>query len=301
MFIPTLLKQGKKIVILSNSFSDVPNLFRDLETVFEETPSNFYKTIVKLCFPVAKDFLNSLTPQKKKAMSYSPELAMLDFFSANLPSSENVFLYANDIHRFGIDNLTDALAFLIQKHSVDVAVTIDGGTDSLMRGDEAAVATIVEDFCSLVALDNVRLNASLNLKSAILLVGGFGADRFHGASDASSLRAVAELTRMGGFLGSSSVQQDSAGFKFFSDFMNFYQNEYPNSMKSIVGSMIISSVVGQYGPYQNDVTPKIVPRSPADTPGSAPLSAVQMLGFRSEASAAAAAPPPGGGDRKSVV
>jgi hypothetical protein len=154
-------------------------------------------------------------------------------------------------------------------------VTIDGGTDSLMRGDEDNYATILEDFMSLAVLENVRVKTP-RLQATMLFVLGFGVDRYHGASDASSLRAVAELTRMGGFLGVSSIDQASNGFAAYSDFLLYYRKQYAQEqgLQTIVGSMIAAAVVGQFGPCRT-VIPKDVPRSFARS--KIPPSAIEFF------------------------
>ena len=80
---------------------------------------------------------------------------------------------------------------LVREHRVDAILVLDGGSDSLMAGDEEGLGDPVEDAVSLAAvaaLDEPRLALRA------LIVIGLGADRFNDVSDAASLRAIAELT-----------------------------------------------------------------------------------------------------------
>ena len=63
-------------------------------------------------------------------------------------------------------------------------IVVDGGTDSLMAGNEADIGTPCEDMISLFAIEKLEI-------PSVLCCIGLGADRYHGVSDASSLRAIA--------------------------------------------------------------------------------------------------------------
>jgi hypothetical protein len=80
-------------------------------------------------------------------------------------------------------------------------VLVDGGTDILMRGDEAGLGT-PEDMSSLAAV--AALPDSLVRLVACL---GFGIDSYHGVCHAHVLENLAALQRAGAF----SVPPDSPG------------------------------------------------------------------------------------------
>jgi hypothetical protein len=260
LLIPSLLTAGKKVVILSNSFTDITRAYSSHQTYFQDPQTRAH---VKLVRPGGT------------GKSHVLEQAIVDFLLERFPG---VTVYADNIHVISPAGITQTLKNLIVEHSVDVIVTIDGGTDSLMRGDEEDYATIIEDFVSLAILENLRTTTP-RLQAAMLLVVGFGVDRFHGASDASSLRAVAELTRMGGFLGVSSIEQASVAFATYTDFLLYYRDRYgsESGIQTIVGAMVAAATVGQYGPYQTDVVPKDVPRNFERS--GIPASAVELFGL----------------------
>jgi len=82
-------------------------------------------------------------------------------------------------------------------------VLIDGGTDSLVRGDEVGLGTLEEDIASIAAVD------ALDVPTRLLVCLGFGVDAYHGVSHAHVLEAVADLIRADSFLGAWSLTRDT--------------------------------------------------------------------------------------------
>jgi hypothetical protein len=63
---------------------------------------------------------------------------------------------------------------ICEKHGVDSIVVFDGGSDSLMVGDEAGLGDPLEDAVSVGAAAICKAK----LKSRMLISVGFGSDRF---------------------------------------------------------------------------------------------------------------------------
>jgi hypothetical protein len=267
LLIPSLIRSGKKVVIASNSFTTTPLAFPDSATYYTE-PTN-PRNIAKLVRPQDPD-----SPE-----TYCPEEPFVRLLAEAFPDVD-IPVYASSCHTTSVPANEAFLGQLIREHTVDTVITIDGGTDSLMRGNEYRVATVIEDFMSLAALDDLRV--TFQLQNAFLLVFSFGADRFHGASDASSLRAIAELTRMGGYLGSSSIDQASEGFALYANYLRLCKTKYTNMTPSIVGAFVAAAVVGQYGPYQTAVKPDPVPRDFARS--GVPQSAIELFNLTEDGS-----------------
>ena len=61
-------------------------------------------------------------------------------------------------------------------------VTIDGGSDSLMRGDESGLGDPIEDCVSVTA--SAALGAADGIRTKLLISIGFGMDRFNNVCDA---------------------------------------------------------------------------------------------------------------------
>ena len=99
--------------------------------------------------------------------------------------------------KVGCKPLLEGYRAVVNHLQADAVVLIDGGTDSLMRGDEAGLGTPEEDIASIAALDE------LEVANKFLVCLGFGVDSFHGVCHAHALEAVADLTSQGGFLGAS--------------------------------------------------------------------------------------------------
>lgn len=70
---------------------------------------------------------------------------------------------------------------------------VDGGTDILMRGDEAGLGTPEEDITSLAAV------ASLEVPTKLVCCLGFGIDAYHGVNHVQVLENLAALDRAGGY------------------------------------------------------------------------------------------------------
>ena len=99
----------------------------------------------------------------------------------------------------GVVQLRDAYEALVRELAVDAIVLVDGGTDSLLRGDEAGLGTPSEDMASIAAVDDVEVPTKL------LASIGFGVDAFHGVCHAQVLETVAAIARHCGYLGSFSL------------------------------------------------------------------------------------------------
>eukprot|EP00928_Gymnodinium_smaydae_P046127 TRINITY_DN30729_c0_g1_i1.p1 TRINITY_DN30729_c0_g1~~TRINITY_DN30729_c0_g1_i1.p1 ORF type:complete len:539 (+),score=89.14 TRINITY_DN30729_c0_g1_i1:46-1662(+) len=127
---------------------------------------------------------------------------------------------------------------------IDGVLVVDGGSDSLMAGDEEQLATIEEDHISLLAAHDIQ-REELSLRALVVL--GLGVDRFHGCSDAASLRAVAELTAAGGLLGMQQLQADSEPVRFYREAVEYADERAASS--SIVAHSVLSAIEGRYGNF----------------------------------------------------
>jgi hypothetical protein len=84
---------------------------------------------------------------------------------------EEVPVYCFD--NTGFRPLREGYRAVVNQLQVDTVVLVNGGTDSLMRGDEAGLGTPEVDACSIAAVDELELPR----KYQVCL--GFGADAFH--------------------------------------------------------------------------------------------------------------------------
>lgn len=123
---------------------------------------------------------------------------------------------------------------------------MDGGTDILMRGDEAGLGTPVEDMTSLAA----ALAVEAPVKLVVCL--GFGIDAFHGVSHAHFLENVSAVAVNGGYLGATSLLAEQDEGRAFLDLVAFAEGATPDR-PSIVNTSIASAIEGRFGNWQRTV------------------------------------------------
>jgi hypothetical protein len=148
-------------------------------------------------------------------------------------------LYA--IRREGAAGVAAAYHWLQEAIKPDTIILVDGGTDILMRGDEAGLGTPQEDIASLAAANRLE-----SVVRRYVMCLGFGVDTFHGVCHAHFLENVAALTAIDGYLGSWSLLPRSPEFQFYEAACKYVHDRMP-WRKSIVNSSIIASANGWFG------------------------------------------------------
>jgi len=126
---------------------------------------------------------------------------------------------------------------------------VDGGTDSLMFGDEDGLGTPQEDICSMAAVYRS------GIKKQYLLNVGFGIDHFHGVSHFRFLENVAEIMKEGGYLGIFQITKEMVEAERYMEAIKF-ANEKMSGMKSIVSNSIVSALEGEYGNHHRTIRTK---------------------------------------------
>jgi hypothetical protein len=144
------------------------------------------------------------------------------------------------IDRQGLRPLRRAYQLLHERLGFDTVVLVDGGTDSLMRGDEADLGTPAEDISSILAV------ADLPAPTRLLVCLGFGIDRFHGVCHAHFLQNVAELARAGAYCGALSLTREMEEVQLFAQATQYVQDRTPGR-ESVVCASILSALDGDYG------------------------------------------------------
>lgn len=168
---------------------------------------------------------------------YFPELHLSRWFRAR---GEEVPVYCFD--RVGVMPLMNAYATLALRLTPDTLVLVDGGTDSLMRGDEVDLGTPHEDIASIAAVD------MLDVPNKLLVCVGFGVDTYHGICHAQFLEAVAEIIQAGGFLGAWSLMREMPEVQLYREACD-YVFERMSDHPSIVSSSVLSAIEGRFGDY----------------------------------------------------
>lgn len=136
--------------------------------------------------------------------------------------------------------LTELYMTFIQRHNVDAIVCMDGGSDSLMAGDESGLGDPIEDAVTVTTVARLP-----HLKEKILIAIGAECDRFNSVSDGATCRGMAELRARGGFSGSMAIEPTSSGLRFYGDCIDYMQRHA--SFRSVVSNSIVESARGSYG------------------------------------------------------
>lgn len=229
---PDLVRLGKRVVWVSNSFGDPARLGGEAPVVFERDGA-----VVK-----------QVTARSLPDPHYGPEVHLAGFLDERFPARAPHAILACNARRFTVPTLRAFYRELAREQQVDAAVIVDGGSDSLMRGDEEGLGDPVEDAVSVAAVAELH-----ELRERILITVGLGCDRYNQVSDAASLRAIAELTAAGGFLGAAALHQGSPAFAFYRDALDHLDARQP--FRSVLSGAVISAGEGRYG--REEVPPRL--------------------------------------------
>ena len=212
-----LINQGKNVILGNFSF-----------TWLNETTS---EKVFPYCYKIR------IGDSDLTGRNYFPERYLKQWFALQ---GKDVEIYGFD--KVGVNPLKDAYKYLIKKHQIDTIILIDGGTDSLMFGDEEGLGTPQEDICSMAAV------YKSGIKKQYLISVGFGIDHFHGVSHYRFLENVAELSKEGGYLGMFQITNDMEESEKYIEAIQF-ANEKMRGRESIVSNSIVSALKGEYGNY----------------------------------------------------
>ncbi|MBT2450348.1 DUF1152 domain-containing protein [Streptomyces sp. ISL-43] len=211
----SLLHQGKEVYLANLSFSALAGLPID---------------------DWAAPDLAAVTPDSAPHQAYFPERTLAQWLKLHG--------YPSTVYAFppvGVQPLRAAYRALIDLHRIDAVVLVDGGTDILMRGDEAGLGTPEEDLASVAAL------AALDDVPARLVVSvGFGVDAYHGVNHALVLENIAALERDGAYLGAFSIPRATREGALYLDAVAHAQDRTPER-PSIVNGSIAAAVRGSFG------------------------------------------------------
>lgn len=216
-----MLKKWNKEVVLANySFSDIKN--SNSERVYPN------------CY-----LINEYS-QVRNSTTYFPEKYLVEWF---FKQGEKVALYA--FQKTGVKPLKRAYNHIIETHNIDTVILIDGGTDSLLFGDEEGLGTPIEDQTSLAAVFQAEI------RNKYLVSLGFGIDHFHGVSHYRVLENIATLIKSNGYLGALHLTNQHKEAQLFVDAVQ-YLNQRMTCSKSIVSNSISSAIQGEYGNHQTN-------------------------------------------------
>lgn len=162
----------------------------------------------------------------------------IDYPECLIEAEPNI-LARYSVGRHGVQAFKKAYGEIIAKHEIEAILAVDGGVDSIARGDEENPGTVLEDFISLAALKDLRGG------SAVLCCAGFGGETEEDVNHYRILENMAALMADGSFYGCFALNQDMPEFKKYREQCEKTWGE--DRRKSHIQTKIISAVCGKFG------------------------------------------------------
>lgn len=181
--------------------------------------------------------LTGVTANHTGPVVYFPELHLSRWFREARGEEVPIWCF----RRTGVAPTLADLRLLHERIEFDAILLVDGGVDSLSRGDEAHMGSVMEDWTTLAAvaeLDEVPLR--------LLACIGLGAECE--VTHAHIFENIADLTAAGAFLGTCSLLGASAAGRAYDEAVTFAQSQ-PHQEPSVINSSILSAVRGHYGNF----------------------------------------------------
>jgi hypothetical protein len=174
------------------------------------------------------------------ADAYFPEMHLASWLTQRFGETS---IYA--IKASGAVTLAAVYQLLADQEKADTLILVDGGTDSLMRGDEVGLGTPEGDFLSLLGASLLK-----GVEHKYLVCLGFGIDSHHGVCHAHFLENVSSLIAQDALLGTWGITRDMEAFRFYREACEHVFARLPH-LPSIVNSSIIAAVNGEFGNHHS--------------------------------------------------
>ncbi len=219
------------------------DLYCGLPLYFALTEAGKSVTLANLTFantrritPRLEEAAVEVTARSGQARGYFPERHLCAWMEEETGEPFSIVCF----ERHGAVALREAYQRVVEHFDIDALVLVDGGTDALMRGDEAGLGTPHEDILSLAVTHD------LDIPTKLMACLGFGIDAFHGVCHAHMLENVAELAKNDAFLGTFSLLKQMSEAQRYLKAVD-YSNTRTPGLESIVNNSIASAVEGHYG------------------------------------------------------
>jgi hypothetical protein len=216
-----LRELGKTVHLANYSFTDptLASYFTELST---EIP----------------DILYGVRGRLKRDMYYYSEGYLSDWFSKRA-DEQTIWLMPN----LGVGQLQKAYERLVDKLKIDALILVDGGVDSLARGDEQGPGSMLEDTISLLAVENLPIPVK------ILSTIGFGTEVEEAVDHYAALENIAGIIKAGGFYGSCSLVPSMEAFALYEQACR-HAWEGENRALSHISTRIIPAAHGEFGDFR---------------------------------------------------
>jgi hypothetical protein len=166
---------------------------------------------------------------------YFPELYLAQWFKAKRDEAVTIWSF----QKTGARPLLENYRTLVEHLGIDGILLIDGGVDSLMRGDEHEVGTLIEDAISLIAVGELK-----DIPLRVIACLGLGAEQ--DIAYAHVFENIARLTEAGAFYGACALVKAMEVYQLYEDAVMFAQSR-PYQDSSVINSSVISAARGHFG------------------------------------------------------
>jgi hypothetical protein len=171
---------------------------------------------------------------------YYPEGYLAQWFKE--AQNEDTVVWVLD--RRGAVPLANAYQHLVKKFDIQAVILVDGGVDSLMRGDETAPGTLIEDSISLAALSQVPVAVKL------LACIGFGTEVEENLCHHHALENMAGLAKVGAFYGVCALTKAMPAFQKYEAACRYAWETREDNHKSHIHTRVIPAVQGEFDNFQ---------------------------------------------------
>ncbi len=226
----TLKAHGKNVHLANYTFTDM-ELIVKLETI---------ETLIEDQLVGVNGKVNHLNP-------YFPEGYFAEWFSEVHEAPINIWMLA----KTEAAPHTISYRKLVEHLGIDALILIDGGVDSLMRADEQAPGSLVEDSISLAAA------SAVDVPVKILACLGFGAEievcHHH------ALQNMAALIKENAFYGGCALIKTMEVYQWYEQACRYVWEQLAHG-KSHISMRVVSAVNGEFGNhhlYENETNLKV--------------------------------------------
>ncbi|MBZ0284720.1 MAG: DUF1152 domain-containing protein [Anaerolineae bacterium] len=183
------------------------------------------------------DTLVGITADIQDVLNYFPERHLTQWFREQLNQEITVWCF----EKTGARPLLENYGVLIEHLKIDGILLIDGGIDSLLRGDETEIGTVVEDTISLIAVSEIK-----GVRIKLLGCIGLGAEKeiLH----AQVFENISKLTEAGAFLGSCTLVSQMESYQLYEAATTYVQSQ-PRQESSVINASVLAAVQGKFGNY----------------------------------------------------
>jgi hypothetical protein len=169
--------------------------------------------------------------------AYCPEAWLARWLGATFGRPQSIWAFETS----GVRPLLRAYRHLVERLGIDAIVLVDGGIDSILRGDESSLGTPSEDLASLCAVSQLEIPVRL------LACVGLGAELRDGICHEQAFARIAELARTGGYLGAEAMVPGQAAADGYLAAVEYVFANQAEQRKSHVHKVIVAAMRGEFG------------------------------------------------------